>query len=259
MGKKKASVLAKWQPRFTNGCVENAGLTKEYAEHLWVVLAGDPDDETNNGFADYCFNKSHSACYSRLTYVSAYLKANYPIEFFCALMTIRSQTLQPKTWAQKAPEYIQEAKLLGVEINAPSVNGSDLNFSIRDNQIYFGLNAIRDVGVTAAKSIMSVRGKAPYKDIEDFINRVNMRKVTTKTFVALIRAGAFDRMGYIRSELEDHSILLYENVKKVTAARERELDIVIRDQENAKKDARKEEIALELKEAKALARALKKR
>ena len=259
MGKKKASVLAKWQPRFINGCVENAGLTKEYAEHLWVVLAGDPDDETNNGFADYCFNKSHSACYSRLTYVSAYLKANYPIEFFCALMTIRSQTLQPKTWAQKAPEYIQEAKLLGVEINAPSVNGSNLNFCIRDNQIYFGLNAIRDVGVTAAKCIMSARGRKPYQDIIDFINRVNLSKVTTKTFLALIKAGAFDRMGYIRSELEEHSLLLYENVKKIALAQERELDIAIRDEENARKDARKEELALELKEAKELAKAFKKR
>jgi DNA-directed DNA polymerase III PolC len=258
MGKKKASVLAKWQPRFINGCVNNANLTKDYAEELWIILAGDPEDETNNGFADYCFNKSHSVCYSRLTYISAYLKANYPIEFFCALMTVRSQTLQPKLWAQKAPEYIQEAKSLGVEINAPSVNSSNLNFSIQSNQIYFGLNAIRDVGVTAAKCIMSARGQAPYKDIIDFINRTNLRKVTTKTFMALIKAGAFDRMGYLRSELEEQAILLYDNVKKIALAQERELDIISRDRENAQKDARKQEVAQELKEAKALVRSLKK-
>lgn len=259
MGKKKASVLAKWQPRFIEGCVSNADLSKEYAEELWIILAGDPEDDTNNGFADYCFNKSHSACYSRLTYETAYLKANYPLEFFCALMTVRSQTLQPKLWAQKAPEYIQEAKLLGVEINAPSVNGSDLNFSIRDNQIYFGLKAIRDVGSTAAKCIMAARGSTHYKSIIDFIQRVNLRKVTTKTFIALVKAGAFDRMGYIRKELEEHANSLFENVKRISMAQERELDIIARDEENILKDARKKEISIELKEAKAVARSLKKK
>lgn len=258
MGKKKASVLAKWYQRFVDGCIEHAGLTKDYAQNLWIILAGDPNDETNNGFADYCFNKSHSACYSRLTYQSAYLKANYPIEFFCALMTIRSKTLQPKIWSQKAPEYIQEARVLGVSINPPSVNGSDLNFSIRNNEIYFGLNAIRDVGVTAAKCIMNARGKTPYADIIDFIERVNLRKVTTKTFIALVKAGAFDRMGYIRSELVDASNELYENVKKISAAIERETEIKIRDEENDRKDIRRQEIADELKEAKLLAKNLEK-
>ena len=69
-------------------------------------------------FASNCFNRSHSISYSFLTYVTAYLKANYPVEFFCALMTTRSKSLQPKTWAQKAPQYIHEAKQLGVEINS---------------------------------------------------------------------------------------------------------------------------------------------
>ena len=258
MGKKKASVLAKWRVRFVEGCVSHAGLQKSYAEELWVILAGDPDDPTNNGFADYCFNKSHSACYSRLTYVSAYLKANYPLEFFCALMTIRSKTLQPKIWAQKAPEYIQEAKVLNVSINPPSVNSSDLDFSIRGGEIYFGLNAIRDVGKTAAKCIMRARGTKPYENIIDFVERINLSKVTTKTFIALIYAGAFDRMGYIREELEESAVLLYANVKQIAAAIERESEIVIRNAENAEKDKRKEEITAQIKETKQLIRSLKK-
>ena len=82
----------------------------------------------NGAVASNCFNKAHSVSYSVLTYISAYLKANHPVEFFCSLMTVRSKTLQPKTWAQKAPQYIQEAKVLGVEINPPSINASEMDF-----------------------------------------------------------------------------------------------------------------------------------
>ena len=248
MGKKKKSVLDSYKAQFVSGSMQK-GLSQHEADELWDNLLG---------FADYCFNKSHSVCYSRLTYISAYLKAQYPVEFFCALMSIRSKTLQPKLWAQKAPEYIQEAKVLGVEINPPSVNGSDLNFSIRENQVYFGLNAIRDVGKTAAKCIMSARGSTPYADINDFIQRVNLRKVTTKTFVSLVKAGAFDRMGYLREELIENAITLYENVKTVAASIEREAEIKIREAENIEKAEAKEALDSELKETKKVIRSLKK-
>jgi DNA-directed DNA polymerase III PolC len=248
MGKKKKGVLDSYKIQFIDGC-QDKGVGEGDAEELWNNLLG---------FADYCFNKSHSACYSRQTYVSAYLKANYPIEFFCALMTVRSKTLQPKLWAQKAPEYIQEAKVLGVSINPPSVNGSHLDFSIRDGEIYFGLNAIRDVGKTAARCIMNARGKNPYVDISDFIQRVNLRKVTTKTFVSLVKAGAFDRMGYLRDELIENATNLYDNIKTIVLAQEREVEIVTRDKENAAKTEKKEAIELEIKETKKVIRSLKK-
>lgn len=176
-------------------------------------------------FASNCFNKSHSIAYSYLTYITAYLKANYPVEFFCSLMTTRSKSLQPKDWAQKAPQYVNEARQLGVEINAPSVNASDLEFTISQNEIYFGLNAIRDVGGTAARSIVKARGNVPFTDVFNFVSRVNTQKVNTKTFTALIKAGAFDKMGYSRIELESKTQEIYDFYKNIQEYEERILEI----------------------------------
>ena len=181
-------------------------------------------------FASNCFNRSHSVSYSFLTYITAYLKANYPAEFFCALMTTRSKSLQPKDWAQKAPQYVNEARQLGVEINAPSVNASDLEFTIADDQIYFGLNAIRDVGKTASKSIVKARGNTPFKDVFDFVSRVNTQKANTKTFSALVKAGAFDKMGYSRIELEEKTQAIYDYYKGLQDHQDRLIEI---DERNA--------------------------
>jgi DNA polymerase-3 subunit alpha len=147
-------------------------------------------------------------------------------------MTVRSQSLQPKTWAGKAPEYINEAKYFDVEINPPSVNGSDLEFAMRDGEIYFGLNAIRDVGKTAARSIVRTRGKTNFKDIYDFLFRVNGNKVTVKTFVSLIKAGAFDKMGYVRAELVEKSQDLHNYVRDIQEYNQRLLDIKEREAHN---------------------------
>lgn len=184
-------------------------------------------------FASNCFNKSHSIAYSYLTYITAYLKANYPVQFFCALMTTRSKSLQPKDWAQKAPQYVNEAKQLGVHINSPSVNASNLEFTIADNEIYFGLNAIRDVGKTASQSIVKARGQSKFKDVFDFIEKVNTQKVNTKTFSALVKAGAFDKMGYSRIELEEKTQEIYDYYRDVDEYYQRELDIQERDLYNA--------------------------
>lgn len=184
-------------------------------------------------FASNCFNRSHSISYSFLTYITAYLKANYPVEFFCSLMTTRSKSLQPKDWAQKAPQYVNEARHLGVEINAPSVNASDLEFTIADNEIYFGLNAIRDVGKTAAKSIVKARGTTPFKNVFDFVSRVNTQKVNIKTFMALVKAGAFDKMGYSRPELEEKAQLVYDYYKGLQEYEERLLEIEERNAYNS--------------------------
>ena len=186
----------------------------------------------NGVVASNCFNKSHSVSYSMITYVCAWLKANYPQEFFCGLMTIRSKSMQPMLWAQKAPQYIQEAKILGVHIKPPSVNGSKIGFSIDGDSIYFGLNAIRNVGITAARSVTQARGKKPFADIYDFLNRVRLQKVTTKVFQALVRAGAFDTMGYHRIELLNETTTLYDYVRGAVTCRERSLEITRREQEN---------------------------
>jgi DNA polymerase-3 subunit alpha len=186
----------------------------------------------NGLVASNCFNKAHSVSYSVLTYVSAYMKTHYPVEFFAALMSTRSKTLQPKTWATKAPEYISEAAKFNVEVYPPSVNSSGYEFTITDGAIYFGLNAIRDVGKTAAKSIIKARQKTPFKDIKDFLNRVNLQKVNTKTFEALVKAGAFDKMGYDRKCLIENVSSIYSYIRDVEDYSQRKLDVIERDQHN---------------------------
>lgn len=193
------------------------------------------DFRLHNGLvASNCFNKAHSVSYSVLTYVTAYMKANYPVEFFTALMSTRSKTLQPKTWAIKAPEYINEAKHFGVDIFPPDINRSGFEFTIHDNEVYFGLNAIRDVGGTAAKFIIQARQNTPFKDVWDFINRVNTQKVNTKVFEALVKAGAFDKLGYIRSELLENVSKIYNYTNDMLEYNQRLIDIKERDEENSK-------------------------
>jgi|14BtaG_2_1085337.scaffolds.fasta_scaffold00028_45 DNA-directed DNA polymerase III PolC len=249
MGKKKVEVLDKYRIPFIQGCVDH-DIDKQYAETLW--------DDTLIGFANYCFNKSHSIAYSVITYLCAYFKANYPVEFFTALMTIRSQVMQPKLWAQKAPEFVQEAKHMGITINAPSIQASELGFTIQNDDIYFGLNAIKGVGVTACRSIIAARRGGKFKDIWNFLARVNRRKITTRTFGALVYAGAFDRMGYTRAELLEKTGEVYKYFSDKLEYEERIQDKAIRDSENAKKDKRRAQLDEELKEAKALIKILKK-
>ena len=186
----------------------------------------------NGLVAHNCFNKAHSVSYSMLTYITAYMKAHYPVEFFTALMSTRSKTLQPKSWAVKAPEYISEAKKFNVNVYPPSVNQSGYEFTIVNEEIYFGLNAIRDVGKTAAKAIIKARGNVPFKSVKDFLSRVNLQKVNTKVFEALVHSGAFDRMGYARDALINFTSQVYNYVKDLEDYKQREIDYVERENHN---------------------------
>ncbi len=214
-------------------------VSKEYMglRPVYDISVDSPhhDFQLDNGVVvSNCFNKAHSVSYSVLTYVTAYLKANHPVEFFTALMSTRSKTLQPKTWAIKAPEYINEAKHFGVDIYPPDINRSGFEFTIHNNEVYFGLNAIRDVGGTAAKFIIQARQTTPFKDVWDFINRVNTQKVNTKVFEALVKAGAFDKLGYIRSELLDNVSSIYNYTNDILEYNQRLIDIKEREEENQK-------------------------
>jgi len=257
MGKKKHDILGGFKIQFVDGMVAK-GIDKAYAEDLWVTLAGDPEDPDNNGFADYCFNKSHSLAYSVVTYLCAYFKANYPTEFFTALMSVRSQVMQPKDWKQKAPEFVNEAKRMNVHISASSIQASAFGFTIQDDKVYFGLNAIKNVGVTACRSIITARKKGRFKDIWDFLARINRRKVTTRTFEALVMSGAFDRMGYMRKELLDNTKAIYAYFNDRLEYEERIQEQRIRAAENAKKEVRREQITSDVKQAKLLVRKFKK-
>lgn len=216
-------------------------ISKEYLGEQEVYdigvasINGSHNFVLENGLvASNCFNKAHSVSYSILTYVSAYMKTHYPVEFFTALMSTRSKTLQPKSWAIKAPEYIAEAKKFGVTVNPPYVNQSSFEFTISNNEIYFGLNAIRDVGRTAAKMIIKARQKTPFKSVKDFVSRVDLQKVNTKTFEALVKAGAFDKLGYSRPDLLEKCPDIYAYIKDMEAFKQRELDVIERNAYNAR-------------------------
>jgi DNA-directed DNA polymerase III PolC len=225
VGKKDKAYLDKLTVKFAEGC-QKYGLTEAQINRLWAVIVG---------CADYLFNKSHAIAYSYISYLCAYFKANYPTEFFCALMTVRSQSMQPKDWAMKATEYIQEAEALGVKILPPSVQKSDLGFHIvGEGEIYFGLNGIRSCGKTASKCIVQARGKAGFKDINDFVDRMNTTKVNTSVFKALVTAGAFDTMGYKRQDLLEHTDTLYDYKRDLQEWYLRKAEIVERDMENAR-------------------------
>ena len=213
----------------------------------------------NGVVASNCFNKAHSISYSLITYISAYMKAHYPVEFFTALMSTRSKTLQPKSWAIKAHEYISEAEKFNVKVLPPSINKSSFDFQISDNnEVYFGFNAIRDVGKTAAKSIMSARRSTPFSDIKDFLNRVNLQKVNTKTFEALIKAGAFDSLGYDRKELLDNVNSIYSYIRDIDDFKQRKIDVVARELHNKKMEPLIERRNFLRKEVKKIARKIEK-
>jgi DNA polymerase III alpha subunit len=248
MGKKKAEILLGYRTQFIQGCIDH-DISEEYATNLW--------DNVLVGFADYCFNKSHSLAYSVVTYLCAYFKANYPVEFFTALMTIRSQVMQPKLWAQKAPEFVNEAKQIGVKIHAPYIQKSQLGFSIEDDEIYFGFSAIKQVGVTASKSIIAARKTGPFKDIWDFLSRVDKQKVNTRVFESLVKAGAFDRMGYYRQELLDKAKDLYAWFADNLEYEQRLLEAEQRASENKEKDEEKERLEKQIEQAKAAAKLFK--
>lgn len=213
---------------------EPLGLQETYDIGVSSYLGNNNFTLANGVVASNCFNKAHSVSYSFLTYISAYLKTHYPVEFFASLMSTRSQTLQPKSWALKAHEYISEAESFNVKILPPNINRSGFDFTINENEIYFGFNAIRDVGKTAAKSIMSTRRKTPFKDIQDFISRINLQKVNTKTFEALVKSGAFDCLGYSRSDLIDNLQGIYSYYKSLEDFNQRKIDIATRTAHNNK-------------------------
>ncbi len=188
IGKKKLDVMQKMQVKFIDGAVAN-GVPKAVIEKFWKDLLG---------FADYCFNKSHSACYGMTSYWTAYLKAHYPAEFMAALMTSDYDD------TDRLSIEITECKKMGLKVMSPDVNESYLEFAVVPNtkQIRFGLNAIKNVGTGAVEEIIRAREEGQFRDIEDFLSRVNPRVVNRKALESLIKSGGFDKFG-------DRAVLLH--------------------------------------------------
>ncbi|HMK92420.1 MAG TPA: OB-fold nucleic acid binding domain-containing protein, partial [Thermoleophilia bacterium] len=141
---------------------------------------------------DYSFNKSHAACYAMISYRTAWLKANYPVEYMAALV---SSVMNTK---DKVPFYVNQCHEMGIEVLPPDVNESDVGFTVVEDKIRFGLNAVKGVGVGAIESILAARADEPFSSVYDFCTRVDSGLVNRRTLEALIKGGAFDSTGDTR-------------------------------------------------------------
>ncbi len=181
MGKKKVKIMAKQKPKFIEGAKEK-GFDKKTAEEIFDLIGK---------FASYGFNKSHSLAYSYLAYQTAWLKANYPAEFFAANMTseIDSQDSQ-----EKIANLIDDAKTFGVELAPPDINLSQAKFIAKKDKIFFGLAAIKNVGKNAVEKIVARRQEKKFESFYDFVRSVGVGSISRRTIEALIYAGAFDSL-----------------------------------------------------------------
>src|SRR2546427_5154886 len=186
MGKKDRELMAKQRDKFLAGCAEK-GTAAAKAERVWELM---------EKFAGYGFNKSHAAAYALVAYQTAYFKANYPVEFMAALLTSEMGD------TDKIVKYIDECRAMDLRVQPPDVNVSAVQFSVAGDTICFGLAAIKNVGEAAMESILATRKQdGPFKSLEDFCARVDLRLVNRRVLESLIKAGAFDSLGLPRAHL----------------------------------------------------------
>lgn len=208
MGKKIPEEMAKQKDTFINGAIKN-GLTKERAQELFKLI---------EPFAAYGFNKAHAASYGLVAYQTAYMKANFPVEFMAALMTAEYGD------SEKIAKAMDECKRMGIVVLPPDINSSGVGFTIEDLKdlskkeleraitgvgsenstqgIRFGLSAIKNVGISAIESIIKAREEKPFENMFEMCMRVDTRLVNRKTLEALIKAGAIDSFGKRSAQLQ---------------------------------------------------------
>ena len=225
MGKKKLEEMAKQRDIFVKGCAKTNHIPAPKANQIFDLL---------EKFAGYGFNKSHAAAYAIVAYQTAYLKANYPVEFFCAMMT------NDMGDTDKLSQYIAEARGMGIEVLPPDVNESQVYFAPaagtraeagsqagpagggEKNAIRFGLAAIKGVGEVAVHSILKARNEGPrFTSLSDMCQRVDGRTVNRKVLEALIKAGACDGFGKTRATLMAQTDRTLARAASVIADRQR--------------------------------------
>ena len=178
IGKKKKDLMAKYREKFIQGAVKN-GYPEELAKELYDII---------EKFAGYGFNKSHSTAYAHVSYITAYLKANYPQEFMAALLTsVRNHPDKLKT-------FLRECRDMGLQVLPPDINKSQVFFEVEGEAIRFGLAGIKNVGEGPAKMIVEARGDKPFESIEDFLSRVPKEVANKRVMESLILAGVFDSL-----------------------------------------------------------------
>lgn len=202
VGKKIREVMQKLEKEFIEGGVNHGKVPRPVMERFWKHLLG---------FADYCFNKSHSACYGMIAYWTAYLKAHYPAAFMAALMTSDYDDID------RLAIEINECKHMGITVMPPDVNESFLEFAVirhdEKDAIRFGMRAIKNVGTNAVEEILRARrDDGKFKNLEDFLSKVSVRICNRKTLESLVKSGAMDSFGD-RSVLFNNldTILAYAN------------------------------------------------
>ena len=182
-GKKIKAEMDAQRERFVSGAV-GRDIPQKKADEIFDLLAK---------FADYGFNKSHAACYALIAYQTGWFKANYPVEFIAASMTL------DKSNTDKLSEFRNEARRLGIKVEPPSINLSGVDFDVHRDaagtlSIRYALSAVKGVGEGQARALVAARGDKPFRDLADFARRVSPRDVNKKVLESLAAAGAFDEV-----------------------------------------------------------------
>jgi DNA polymerase-3 subunit alpha len=185
MGKKKKEEMEKHQSLFVEGAKQRK-VDGKIAATLFEQMIK---------FAEYCFNKSHSTAYGYVTYQTAYLKANYPVEYMAALLTANSGD------QDKVQKYISTCLSLGIKVEPPDINRSGVDFTPLEDSILFGLSAVRNVGQGAIETILKAREEEAFKSLADLCSRVDSRTVNRRALEALIQCGALDCFNLNRNQL----------------------------------------------------------
>ena len=179
MGKKIKEEMDKERPKFIDGCTATHGIDAKKSGEVFDLL---------EKFANYGFNKSHAAAYAVVSYQTAWLKANHPVEFMAAVMNCDIHL------TDKLAVYKREVDKLGIETVAPCVNRSEATFSVSQGRVVYALGALKNVGVEAMRLIVEARGDRPFVTLFDLARRVDLRRVGKRPLEMLARAGAFDEL-----------------------------------------------------------------
>ena len=188
MSKKIQAVMDQMRKDFVDGCAAQSDISHENSNRLFDLI---------DYFSGYGFNRSHSAAYALITYRTAYLKANYPVEFMCAILNSELSN------TDKLVEYIKECQLMGMEVLPPHINRSYAKFTVVDNRtIQYGLVAAKNVGAAAINAVVNIReSDGPYTSLRDLCERLDSKVTNRKTLESLIKCGALDEFGATRSQM----------------------------------------------------------
>jgi len=206
ISKKKRKLLGKQRQKFIDGA-KKKGIDEEVSANIFQLI---------NHFAEYGFNKSHSAAYAMISYQTAYLKANFPVQFMAAILSIRMGN------QEKVAQYVHDTRRMGIVVLPPDINESFADFTVVDDAIRFGLSAIKNVGINVIESIENERKNGGrFKDFIDFCERVESTVLNRKTLESFIKTGTFDSLGQSRKFLFDNFEKITEEILKIRKERDR--------------------------------------